>query len=233
MRTETKNDFLFISLGGILLITLLVYWLFAIVAAPPDAQQGMVYKIIFAHVPAASVALGLTGIGLLISSIRGLIKSEESVLISSQAWVEVGLVFTVITLITGSIWGKPTWGTWWTWDARLTTTLLLAILCATYLIIKSSLAPGRQRVRICSVLGIVIVVDIPIIYKSVEWWRTLHQPASLIAERGRTMDPDMLKILIVALVLTNALAIYLWMLRRGNLKLKADIELASYEGMRG
>jgi heme exporter protein C len=134
--------------------------------------------------------------------------------------VEIGLVFTCLTLATGSIWGRPTWGTWWTWDARLTTTLLLAVLQAAYLLLLQSLERTTRSIRVCSILGIVICVDIPIIYQSVSWWRSLHQPAALVAERGRNMDPEMLQLLLISLILLAALSVALWIWRAGNLQLR-------------
>lgn len=224
----------FASTLGILVINI-GWWCYALVTAPVDAQQGMVYKIIYAHVPCAFIALGVMGVALLVTSGAGLLRPTQNTLAWQRASVEVGLLFTVLTLITGSIWGRPTWGTWWTWDARLTTTLLLAILQFAYLLMHASLEKSTRSVRICSILGFVICIDIPIIYKSVSWWRSLHQPAAIIAERGRNMDPEMLRLLVVATLLLSLLGIGLWILRAWNLQLanKVDEHLLEQIAQRG
>jgi heme exporter protein C len=229
----SKEDRTALFLGVATAVTTIGLWLCAYLGAPVDGNQGPVYKIIFIHVPAAAAALILAGGGLLISSIYCLAKTEERALRASRAWAEVGLLFTCLTLATGSIWGKPTWGTWWTWDARLTTTFLFAVLLAAYLMLHSSLSAGKQRIRVCGVLGIIISVDVPIIYKSVEWWRTLHQPASLIESRGRTMDSDMLTYLLASLVMTLVTTGVFWWLRKRNLDLMAIVEQESLAEIRG
>lgn len=218
--------------GSSLLALVISGWVYALMYAPADAQQGEVYKIIFVHVPAAASALAVASIGLLIYSIKALIKGREEDLIAQRAWVEIGLLFTILTLATGSIWGKPTWGTWWTWDARLTTTFLLALLFSGYLLLHESLPMGKNRLKVCSILGILIFVDVPIIYKSVAWWRTLHQPASLVESRGSTMDPEMLSILLSCLAFTIIFSLMLWMLRRGNLALQLKLEQESLKQLR-
>lgn len=229
LKASDKKELL---LGAVLLSLMIFGWYLALVRAPTESNMGEVYRIIFLHVPSAAVALGVAAAGLFIASLLGLRKTDEKYLRAGIAWSEVGLIFTILTLATGSIWGKPTWGTWWTWDARLTTTFLLAILFAGYLLLVSSLPPGRQRVRICSVLGIIIFIDVPVIYKSVSWWRTLHQPASLIEERGTTMSQEMLSILMVCLGFTVVFAILLWRMRLVNLSIKDRLDEASYNQIR-
>jgi len=217
--------------GLIGLVLVFIGWWYAFSFTPVDAQQGAVYRIIYIHVPAAASALGLCSLGLLVTSIWGLLKPSEKILQASRSWVEVGLIFTTITLLTGSIWGKSTWGTWWTWDARLTTTFLLAILLLAYLLLYNSLRQGKQRIRICSVLGILICVDVPIIYKSVSWWRTLHQPSSIIEQGGRTMDPAMYNALLLNIFLIAIFSTLLWMIRFKNLRLHDQMTQDSFEGV--
>lgn len=228
-----ENSKLAFYLTGMSLLALMGCWSYALLNAPMDAQQGMVYKIIFVHVPMAACALGVSSLGMLIASIWGLVSTKEEALRAGKAWVETGLIFTGLTLATGSIWGKPTWGTWWTWDARLTTTLLLAILQLAYLILLESLASGRQRIRVLSILGLIIFIDVPVIYKSVEWWRTLHQPASLIEKRGQTMDPEMLHILLLCLAAAAIFNVFLWWTRFINLGLKANLDDQTYASLKG
>ncbi len=193
-------------------------WILALVFAPSDAIQGEVYRIIYVHVPIALATFYVT-ILLFFSSVRNLLFSSTS--IKQDNWmvscVEVALVFGILLLATGSIWGKPTWNVWWTWDARLTTSLLLVLMLAGFLVLHGSLPSLNRRLRACSVLGILITLNLPIIYQSVNWWRTLHQPQSLLREGGSTMDPVMLRVLIanllIILVVSTSMVLLRYMVR--------------------
>ncbi len=221
----TKNHHLTFIYGIILFFLVELFWFYAYFMAPGEAIQGEVYRIMYLHVPAAIVAIVFTPICLFISSLMGLMKKQELWLTRGVATAEVGLLFTVITLTSGSIWGKPTWGTYWTWDARLTTTLLLAILYTVYLIIYKSMDTGASRIKVASILGVLICIDAPIIYKSVTWWRTLHQPPSMLRPGGvSTMDSEMLLILATGITLSTLLALWMMAVRSGNIRLKQDIE---------
>ena len=142
----------------------------------------------------------------------------------AKATAEIGFLFTVLTLVTGSIWGKPTWGTWWTWDARLTTTFLLGVLYAAYLLLWSLTDDEHQRAKVCSIVGILIFCDIPIIYKSVSWWRTLHQPPSLMGNSGTTMSSSIFNALLLSIVLTLLFSLWLIYTRAVNIKLEDQIQ---------
>lgn len=227
----TMNDGKSFALGAFGLALVGAVWLAAFFYVPIDSNQGVVYRIMYLHVPAAFTAFA-SALVLFIYSIKGLRGRKESTLLGARASVEVGLLFTAITLATGSIWGKPTWGTWWTWDARLTTTFMLALLYAGWLLLHSSMAAGPGRVRACAVLGILIFADVPIIYQSVNWWRTLHQPQSMLRPGGSTMDPQILMTLILGIVATIICAAILGWLRRTNLALRDEVEQASFEQMR-
>lgn len=211
----------------ICLVLLTLSWYAAFFYAPVDANQGVVYRIMFLHVPAAFTAFS-SALVLFILSVTGLRKRSEGTLLWSKATAEVGLLFTILTLATGSIWGRPTWGTWWTWDARLTTTFLLALLYSGYLLLYAAMAPGPGRVRVCSALGILIFVDVPIIYQSVTWWRTLHQPPSMMRKGGTTMDPEILNTLLFAIFAMIACGLWLVWQRGRNLKIQDEIEAASF-----
>lgn len=214
--------------GGLLAFLVLgIAWVYALKVAPVDHHQGEVYRILYMHVPSAWTAF-LSAFLLLIFSLWTLFKRSPTTPLWSKASAEIGLIFTLITLITGSIWGRPTWGIWWTWDARLTTTLILALLYAGYLIFTSSINPGPQRDRIAAALGVVIALDVPVIYQSVTWWRTLHQPPSLMRRGGSTMDPDMRTVLYTCLAATLCLAIWFLWVRIVNLKLQQKIEQFGY-----
>lgn len=204
-------------------------WVWALKFAPTEEHMGEVYRIIYVHVPAAFTAF-FSALILLIVSVIALVKRESSAGLWGRAVAEVGLIFTILTLATGSIWGRPTWGVWWEWDARLTTTLILALLYCGYLILYSSINAGPSRNRICAVLGIIIAADVPIIYKSVTWWRTLHQPPTLMRPSGdSTIDPEMRIVLVTAVVVMVYVGYYLIWQRSKNLKLTEELEKMSYQ----
>lgn len=227
----TSADMKAWGVGALMLALVVSGWLMGFFYAPVDANQGPVYRIMFFHAPCA-IAAFISSFVLLIFSIWGLRTRAEKTMAWARASAEVGFLFTMMTLATGSIWGRPTWGTWWTWDARLTTTLILALLYAGWLMMYSSMSAGPGRVRACSVLGILIAADVPIIYQSVKWWRTLHQPQSILREGGASMDPDILHTLLTCMALTSLLALTLGWLRGKNLMLKDELEQASFEQIR-
>ncbi len=213
-------------IGIFLGASLLFQWALGFLWAPVDQHQGEVYRIIFLHVPSAFTAFA-SSLLLALVSIWTLRKKSVASLHWGRAAAEVGLLFTILTLATGSIWGRPTWGTWWTWDARLTTTFLLALLYAGYLILYASLEHGTQRMKACAVLGILIFADVPVIYKSVTWWRTLHQPPSMMREGGSTMEPEILKTLLLGIAIMTLLAIWLISQRAKNLAFREELESSS------
>jgi heme exporter protein C len=217
--------------GALAFAFVAVTWAMAFFYAPVDEHQGQVYRIIFLHVPSAMTAFSSAAV-LLVLSLVGLKTRSEGSLLWARATAETGLMFTALTLMTGSIWGRPTWGVWWTWDARLTTTLLMALLYAGYLLLYATMAPGPGRVRSCAVLGILISVDVPIIYKSVSWWRTLHQPPSMFREGGSTMSPEILTTLLTAMAAMICMGGWLLWQRGRNLKLADELERASFDQLK-
>lgn len=217
--------------GTLAALTVLATWFYALFYVTTDQHQGEVYRIIYLHVPSAFTSF-LSSFILFIFSVIGLRKQQESNLRWAKSAAEIGLAFTVLTLATGSIWGKPTWGTWWTWDARLTTTFILALLYCGYLLLWNSLQAGPMRVKICSILGIINFAMVPIIYQSVNWWRTLHQPQSILRRGGATMSPEILYLLLTAIFAMLSFSIWMMYTRATNLKLKEDLEEASYKQLR-
>jgi heme exporter protein C len=214
----------------IALCAMTVQWLFAWYWVPVDDAQGEVYRIIYLHVPAAFAAF-TSAFVLAIASIMALRSKGGSNLDLSKAATEVGLIFTILTLATGSIWGKPTWGTWWTWDARLTTTFLLALMYGGWLLLHNAIPEGPSRVRSCSILGLMIAVDVPIIYKSVTWWRTLHQPQTILRRGGSTMDGDMLSVLLAGIGIMVIVCISMIFVRQKNIGLERELEQRSLGGL--
>src|SRR5207342_1823441 len=164
--------------------------------APPDYQQGETAKIMFVHVPSAW--LGMMGYGLIAMSSFGLLVFRHPLAdVSAKAAAPIGAAFTLLALITGSLWGKPMWGTYWVWDARLTSVLILFLLYLGLIALWQSIEePGRAG-RAAAILAIVGFINVPIIKFSVEWWNTLHQPASIFRMGGPTIDPSLLTPLFV------------------------------------
>src|SRR5213082_2500768 len=164
--------------------------------APREATQGNVQRIMYLHVPTAWVAYLAFGV-VLLASIAYLARRAPAADRLAHASAEVGVVFTGLTIAAGSIWGKPTWGTWWTWDARLTSVSIMFVIYLAYLLLRAMLEDREQAARFAAVLGIVAALDIPLVHFSVYWWRTLHQPPSLMRPGGSM--PGM----IVAALLVN------------------------------
>lgn len=164
--------------------------------APTDFQQGEAYRIIFVHVPAAWMSMVLY-VAMAGWAALGLGLNVRPSFMMAQAIAPTGALFTFLALVTGSMWGKPTWGTWWVWDARLTSELLLLFLYAGVMLLRSSIDDPRRADRASAVCALVGVVNVPIIYFSVTWWNTLHQGASV----SMTNAPKMAAAMLTAMLL--------------------------------
>ena len=150
----------------------------ALILSPEDYKQSDAVRIMYVHVPAAWISLGIfTSITFL--SISGFIFKTKNFFLISKSLAPSGFVFNIIALVTGAIWGKPTWGTWWAWDARITSMLILALFYAMYLISWRIYKNDEKVFKISTVITILGIVNVPIIKYSVDWWNTLHQPASI------------------------------------------------------
>jgi heme exporter protein C len=164
--------------------------------APPDYQQGETVRIMFIHVPSAWLAMW--GYMLIAVSSFGLLVFRHPLAdVSAKAAAPIGAVFTFLALVTGSLWGRPTWGTYWVWDARLTSVLILFFLYLGLIALRSSIEDEALAGKLTAVLALVGVVMLPIIKFSVEWGNTLHQPASILREGGPSIDPSILTPLLV------------------------------------
>ena len=170
--------------------------------SPPDYLQGETVRIMYIHVPSAWLSLMIySSMG--ICSIISLIWKHTLADIISRSCAPIGASFTLVTLITGSIWGKPTWGTWWVWDARLTSELILLFIYLGHIILSNAFDDFRKGDRNASILAIVGLINLPIIKWSVDWWNTLHQPASLTKFGAPSIDSVMLfPLIFMALGLT-------------------------------
>lgn len=181
---------------GLALTTGAVLW--GLFMAPPDRLMGDSVRILFIHVPAAWLGMGGWA-GIAMASAAVLIWKHPLAAIAARAMALPGMVFTAICLATGSIWGRPTWGTWWEWDGRLTSMLVLLFLYAGYFALAQASAREGGSVKIAAIFGLVGAINIPIINRSVVWWNSLHQPPSLTIGKS-AIDPVFLWTLVVALI---------------------------------
>src|SRR5690348_12538432 len=170
--------------------------------APEDALQHQVQRIFYLHVSSAIAAYGCFTV-VFLGSIAYLWKENLVADRLARAGALVGLVFTSVTLVMGMLWAKPIWGTYWTWDARLTSTLVLWIIYAGYLLVRRLAAPGRQAARFAAVVGIFGFVDVPIVHFSVTWWRTVH-PGPVVV--NNSLPPEMLVTFLITMICTLVLA---------------------------
>ena len=176
----------------------------ALVLSPEDYKQSHSVRIMYVHVPAAWISLGIFSTITLLSSIGYIFKIRNFFLIS-KSLAPSGLVFNIIALVTGSIWGKPTWGTWWAWDARITSMLILVLFYIMYLVSWRIYENDDKAFKITSIITILGIVNVPIIKYSVEWWNTLHQPASINILSESSIHGSMLFPL---LIMTAAFALF-------------------------
>jgi heme exporter protein C len=163
----------------------------ALFLSPEDYKQSDAVRIMYVHVPAAWIALGIFSSLALLSVGSFVFKNKNFVLIS-KSLAPSGFIFNIIALVTGSIWGKPTWGTWWAWDARITSMLILALFYGMYLLAWRVYEDQDKVIKITSMIIILGVINVPIIKFSVDWWNTLHQPASINILSNTSIDVAML-----------------------------------------
>lgn len=194
----------------------------ALVGAPPDYQQGEGYRIIFVHVPAAWMSMFIYTF-MAVLAFTGTVWRFKLARILTIAAAPIGASFTFLALLTGSIWGKPMWGAWWVWDARLTSELLLLFLYLGFIALQSSIPDPRAAWRIGAIVLMVGVINIPVIHFSVEWWNTLHQPATITKIGAPSIHASMLYPLL-------AMALAYKLLFALVLMLRAQIELLKTEG---
>jgi heme exporter protein C len=183
-------------LGWLAALGLVAGLVMGFAVAPREVTQGNVQRIMYVHVPAVWVAYLAFAVGL-VASIAYLARRRPGADRLAHAACEVGTVFLGLNIATGAIWGKPTWGTWWTWDARLTSVAVVFVMFLAYLLLRGAIDDPERGARYAAVLGIVAALNIPLVHFSVYWWRTLHQPPSLLKPGSSTMPPVILAALLV------------------------------------
>jgi len=188
-------------------------WL-AFFVAPTDAQQGEVYRVIFVHVPAAWMSMFIYLV-MAFWSVVGLVMNTRLSFLMSRALAPTGAMFCFVALWTGALWGKPTWGAYWVWDARLTSQLLLLFLYLGFMALTAAIEDPRRADRAGAIIALVGAVNVPIIYFSVKWWNTLHQGASVSVSKAPSMAATMLAgMLVMALAAwAYSIAVALWRVR--------------------
>ncbi|HJV88629.1 MAG TPA: heme ABC transporter permease CcmC [Noviherbaspirillum sp.] len=183
-----------------------------LVLAPTDFQQGDAYRIIFIHVPAAWMSMFIYCVMAFWSAV-GLVLNTRLSSMMATALAPTGAMFTFLALWTGALWGKPTWGTWWVWDARLTSELILLFLYIGFMALQASIDDVRRADKAGAVLALVGVVNVPIIYFSVQWWNTLHQGSSVSMTKAPSMAMTMLAGMLILALASWAYAIMMTLLR--------------------
>ena len=176
----------------------------ALILSPEDYKQSDAVRIMYVHVPAAWISLGIFS-SMTVLSISGFIFKNKNFFLISKSLAPSGFVFNIIALVTGSIWGKPTWGTWWAWDARITSMLILALFYALYLTSWRIYENEEKVFKISTFITIIGIINVPIIKYSVDWWNTLHQPASISILSKSSIHSSMLYPL---LIMTAAFALF-------------------------
>src|SRR6266487_315543 len=228
-QREIRFPLVSLKLGILSLIGMMISIWMIFLYAPTDAVQGQPQRIFYFHVPMAW--LGMLGFAVItVAGIGYLVRKDERWDWAARASAESGAFFITLALITGSIWGKTIWGTWWTWDARLTTTLILWFIYIGYLMLRSYMGRTSASARAGAVLAIIGIIDVPIIYESVNWWRTLH-PTAQVGVQG-ALPPSVVLTLMISLttftLLYSILLIQLYQLQRAQTlaqQLRASIEI--------
>ncbi len=199
-------------LGLVLLIGMLVNLYNIFIYVPTEKTMGVVQRIFYFHVPSAFAAF-LAFLVVAIYSVAFLVKRNYWYDRVSYASAEIGVLFTTIVLLTGPIWAKPAWNTWWSWDPRLTTTLILWFIYVGYLVLRDFTGEDERGARFAAVFAIIGFVDVPIVYFSIRWWRTIHPQPVLMGGKGSGLHPKMLYTLLFSLGVFLVLFIYFLLIR--------------------
>tara|TARA_Y100001960_G_C14603781_1_gene792155 strand:+ start:169 stop:879 length:711 start_codon:yes stop_codon:yes gene_type:complete len=206
-----NNKFIF-NVAKAMALVLIVGLVFSLFISPPDYIQGDSVRIMYVHVPSSFIALGCFAfIG--IASICNLIFKIKFMPMMARSLAPVGFIFAIISIVTGSLWGKPTWGIWWAWDARLTSMLILLIFYILYILTWRFVINFKKANTISSIIAVIGLFNLPIIKYSVEWWNTLHQPSSITLTSAPTIHYTMLVPLLIMLIGFTIYSIIIFLMR--------------------
>ena len=211
------------SLIILLVLVVVIGLTYSLLLSPPDYIQGDAVRIMYVHVPSSFIALGCFGfIG--ISSICNLVFKIKFMPLLAKSLAPIGCVFSLVSIVTGSFWGKPTWGTWWAWDARLTSMIILLLFYIAYILAWKFIDSFERANKISSIIGIVGLFNLPVIKYSVDWWNTLHQPSSITLTSAPTIHYTMLVPLVIMFfgMLIYTLIIFLMRYKTEVMKFKID-----------
>ena len=211
------------SLVVLLIIVVTIGLIYSLLISPPDYIQGDSVRIMYVHVPSSFIALGCFGF-MGIASICNLIFKIKFMSLLAKSLAPIGCIFTLISIVTGSFWGKPTWGIWWVWDARLTSMIILLIFYIAYILTWKIVDSFEKANKISSIIGIIGLFNIPVIKYSVDWWNTLHQPSSITLTSVPTIHYTMLVPLVIMFfgMLIYTLIIFLMRYKTEVMKFKID-----------
>ena len=194
-------------INSIFFIFLIIALTFALILSPPDYLQGDSVRIMYVHVPSAWIGLAsFTSIALL--SILSFVFKIKNLNLITKSIAPIGLLFTCLAIITGSLWGQPTWGTWWAWDARITSMVILSVFYILFILAHKLIEEKEKANKVSSIIAIIGLVNIPVIKYSVDWWNTLHQPASIKLDGASSIHSSMLlplMLMLLVLLLYSAL----------------------------
>ena len=219
INTNRFNKFVDMIFKPLVIITMLtlIFGLYLVYQSPIDYQQGLTVKIMYIHVPSAWLALLIYAI-MTIYSILGLAFKISFSFIVNKAIAPIGAVFTIVCLVSGSMWGKPMWGTWWVWDARLTSVAILFIIYLVIIFLNQTFENRDVREKTIAIFILIGSINLPIIKFSVDWWNTLHQPASVSKLSSPSIDISMLQPLLVMTLTFSLICLIIAILR-----IKAEI----------
>jgi heme exporter protein C len=223
MRMSKTRDTTGVLLTVLAFVALMAGLTMALLYAPTEATMGDVQRIFYFHVPAAWVAF-LAFLVVFVFSLAYLLRREKKWDIIAASSAEVGVLFCSLVLITGPIWAKPAWGVWWTWDARLTLTLVLWLIYVAYIMLRHYMADPERRATFAAVLGVIGFIDVPLVYFSIRWWRTQHPQPVMAGGEDSGLEPPMLATLLVCLAAFTLLFIVLLRLRARMLALRDEID---------
>jgi heme exporter protein C len=209
-------------LGGATAVLMVFALVAALVLAPKEAEMGDVQRLFYFHMPSAWIALGPAFTCVFGFSVAYLVTRKLVYDRFAGVAAEIGVVFTTITLITGPLWAKPVWGVYWTWEPRLTTTLILWFIYVGYLLLRSLANPGHKRARLVAVYGIAGWIDVPIVFLSIWWWRTVHP--RILGDGGFAIAGGMAWVLGVCLAAFTLLFVYLLLVRSRMVELSARLD---------